>query len=126
MQLPPLNFSDLSILLALGAIILLLTAELASPSIRLNKPYHKQEKTAKRSPNNGFTIPSNRCHQNSKHNHRPLKHLTKPPANFSTFNREDPAQNTVASLKIFVTLPLVGCDYTKQIFSAPKNFNYIQ
>jgi len=31
MQLPPLTFSDLSLLLALGAIILLITAELTSP-----------------------------------------------------------------------------------------------
>ena len=31
MQLPPLTFSDLSLLLAVGAIILLITAELASP-----------------------------------------------------------------------------------------------
>jgi uncharacterized protein involved in response to NO len=30
MQIPPLSFSDLSLLLALGAIILLITAELAS------------------------------------------------------------------------------------------------
>ena len=31
MQLPPLSFSDLSLALAVGAIILLITAELASP-----------------------------------------------------------------------------------------------
>jgi hypothetical protein len=31
MQLPPLTFPDLSLLLAVGAIILLITAELASP-----------------------------------------------------------------------------------------------
>ena len=30
-QIPPLTFSDLSLLLAVGAIILLITAELASP-----------------------------------------------------------------------------------------------
>jgi hypothetical protein len=35
MQLPPLTFSDLSLLLAVGAIILLITAELASPSYGL-------------------------------------------------------------------------------------------
>ncbi len=32
MQLPPLTFSDLSLLLAVGAIILLIMSELASPS----------------------------------------------------------------------------------------------
>lgn len=31
MQLPPLTFSDTSLLLTIGAIILLITAELASP-----------------------------------------------------------------------------------------------
>jgi hypothetical protein len=31
MQLPPLTFTDLSLLLAVGAIILLITAELESP-----------------------------------------------------------------------------------------------
>lgn len=31
MQLTPLTFSDLSLLLAIGAIVLLITAELASP-----------------------------------------------------------------------------------------------
>jgi hypothetical protein len=35
MQLPPLTFSDLSLFLAVGAIILLITAELASPSYGL-------------------------------------------------------------------------------------------
>lgn len=31
MQLPPITFTDVSLLLALGAIVLLITAELASP-----------------------------------------------------------------------------------------------
>ena len=31
MQLPPLTFSDISLLLAVGAIVLLITAELSSP-----------------------------------------------------------------------------------------------
>ena len=31
MQIPPLTFSDLSLLLVLGAVILLITAELESP-----------------------------------------------------------------------------------------------
>ena len=35
MQLPPLTFSDLSLILAVGAIILLVMAELASPSYDL-------------------------------------------------------------------------------------------
>jgi hypothetical protein len=35
MQLPPLTFSDLSLLLAVGAIILLITSELASSSYGL-------------------------------------------------------------------------------------------
>jgi hypothetical protein len=41
-QMPPLNFSDLSLLFALGAIILIITVELASPhnvltNLTLNK-----------------------------------------------------------------------------------------
>ena len=35
MQLPPLTFSDLSLLLAVGAIVLLITAELSSSSYGL-------------------------------------------------------------------------------------------
>jgi hypothetical protein len=75
MQLPPLTFSDLSLLLVVGAIILLITAELASPhygltNLTINKK--KLRNAALTIP----TIPINSRHQNNQHNHR-LKHKTR-------------------------------------------------
>ena len=47
MQLPPITFTDVSLLLAVGAIILLITAELSSPTYGLTNLTIKSKRLKK-------------------------------------------------------------------------------
>ena len=70
----PLGFWDISLWLAVTAIILLITTELISPYYGKTNILINKKKTTKRSTNCLNTLPHNSRNKNSHHHNHPMKH----------------------------------------------------